>query len=79
MLFINKKFDLSVLASDSDKIEEKLKEFGIMYVGPRYHGMIIHDNQIVKVHFDCQTNEDELEKLKTYLQDEFKGISSITF
>ena len=77
MLFISRRFTLSVHELDAETIKVKLNDLIIPYTGPRYYRHEWNDKPCVKAYFECTASEKDLETLKKYLQDEFKGIASI--
>lgn len=80
MLMIIKEFALGVNENDVTEIEKKLNEFNVHILnGPRYSGIEIDGKTFVKGYFTCSAMEQNLEKLTTYLQNDYKGVAIIRF
>lgn len=79
MLCINRKYTVSVGLPLENELVAKLNEFGISITNKRYYGTTFHGHDIMKVYFECMSNEDEMDALIEYLQLSFKGMASIIF
>ena len=79
MLTIMRKYTIGVYERDASDIKSKIEEFNVSIQRIDHHGMNIKGREIIKIYFDCMSNEEEMDKLIEYLQLSFKGFASIIF
>lgn len=79
MLTIMRKYTIGVFERDVSDIKSKIEEFNISIQRIGHHGTTIKGREIIKIYFDCMSDEEEMDKLIEYLQLSFKGFASIIF
>lgn len=79
MLFIRRKFTLSIRIESLEFIENKMKEFNIDWYRRKFYEPPIKQIKIIKVYYSCMADEEDMDKFIEYLQLEYKGFASITF